>query len=126
MRGLRAATARIDGEPEQALLCPACLEGTYAFDRARSFAFYKEAVVRAILLPKFEQIEPLRPWFAEGLAEVVNVEGAKLAADVAVPVPLHRQREGERGIWTRPSAHQERRFMRQPQLFCQRFGNQRR
>jgi predicted amidophosphoribosyltransferase len=97
MRGLRAAIARIDGEPEQALLCPACLEGTCAFDKARSFAFYKEAVVRAILLLKFEQIEPLRPWFAEGLAEVVNVEGPKLAADVAVPVPLHRQTEGERG-----------------------------
>jgi predicted amidophosphoribosyltransferase len=100
MRGLRAAIARIDG-PERALLCPACQEGTYAFDRARGFAFYKEAVVRAILLLKFEQIEPLGAWFAERLAEVVNVEGAKLAANVAVPVPLHRQREGERGTTKR-------------------------
>jgi ComF family protein len=83
--------------PEQALLCPACQDGTYAFDRARSFAFYKDAVVRAILLLKFEQIEPLGTWFAERLAEVVNAEGAKLAADVVVPVPLHRQRERERG-----------------------------
>jgi hypothetical protein len=53
MRGLRAALARIGG-PEQALLGPACQDGTYAFDRARSFAFYKDAVVRAILLLKFE------------------------------------------------------------------------
>ena len=87
----------LTGGPEQALLCAACQEGTYAPDRARSFAFYKEAVVRAILLLKFEQIEPLGAWFGERLAEVVNVEGAKLAADVAVPVPLHRQRERERG-----------------------------
>jgi predicted amidophosphoribosyltransferase len=54
-------------------------------------------VVRAIVLLKFEQIEPLGAWFAERLAEVVNSEGAKLAAEVVVPIPLHRQRERERG-----------------------------
>ena len=81
----------------EALLCPACQERTYAFERARSFALYEEAVVRAILLLKFEQIEPLGAWFAERLAEVVNDEGARLAADVVVPVPLHRERERERG-----------------------------
>ena len=43
----------------EALLCPACRKRTYAFDRARSFAVYQDAVVRAILLLKFEQIEPL-------------------------------------------------------------------
>jgi predicted amidophosphoribosyltransferase len=46
-------------EPEQPLLCPACRDNTYAFDRARSFALYEDALVRAILLLKFEQIEPL-------------------------------------------------------------------
>ena len=45
-----------EGEP---LLWPACRDRTYAFDRARSFAVYEDAVVRAILLLKFEQIEPL-------------------------------------------------------------------
>jgi len=58
---------------------------------------YEDAVVRAILLLKFEQIEPLGAWFAERLAEVVNAEGDTLAADVVVPVPLHRERERERG-----------------------------
>jgi predicted amidophosphoribosyltransferase len=87
----------LTGGPEQALLCPACQDGTYAFDRARSYAVYEGAVVRAILLLKFEQIEPLGMWFAERLAEVVDAEGANLAADVVVPVPLHRQRERERG-----------------------------
>jgi predicted amidophosphoribosyltransferase len=47
------------------LLCLACQHRTYAFDRARSFAGYQNAVVRAILLLKFEQIEPLGRWFAE-------------------------------------------------------------
>jgi ComF family protein len=84
-------------QEEEPPRCPACVERTYAFDRARSFAFYQGAVVRAILLLKFEQIEPLGAWFAERLAEVVSAEGDRLAADVVVPVPLHRQRERERG-----------------------------
>jgi len=54
-------------------------------------------VVRAILLLKFEQMEPLGAWFAERLAEVVNSEADRLAADVVVPVPLQRERERERG-----------------------------
>ncbi len=87
--------ARKEGEP---LLCPACQDRTYAFDRARSFALYENAVVRAILLLKFEQIEPLGTWFAARLAEVVSTEGVTLAADVVVPVPLHRERERERGF----------------------------
>jgi ComF family protein len=85
---------RKEGEP---LLCPACLDRIYAFDRARSFALYEAAVVRAILLLKFEQIEPLGLWLAERLAELVSAEGAAPAADVVVPVPLHRERERERG-----------------------------
>jgi competence protein ComFC len=79
------------------LLCPACQDKTYAFARARIFALYENAVVRAILLLKFEQIEPLRAWFADRLAEIVNAEGNAIAADVVVPVPLHRERERERG-----------------------------
>jgi competence protein ComFC len=47
--------------------------------------------VRAIVLLKFERIQPLGSWFAKRLAEVVSREA--LTADVVVPVPLHRQRE---------------------------------
>jgi ComF family protein len=82
---------------EQSLLCPACTNKTYAFDRARSFALYQGALIRAVLLLKFEQIEPLGAWFAKRLAEIVKSGGAVLAADVVVPVPLHRERERERG-----------------------------
>jgi len=54
-------------------------------------------VVRAILLLKFEQIEPLGACFADRLAEITSAEGDAIAADVVVPVPLHRERELERG-----------------------------
>lgn len=46
---------------------------------------------------KFEQLEPLGEWFARRLAELVRREGEAMAADVVVPVPLHRDRERERG-----------------------------
>jgi len=88
------ASVRDEG---RALLCPACRDKTYAFERARSFAVYEGALAQAILLLKYEQIEPLGAWFAERLAEVVKEQGSALAADVVVPVPLHRQRERERG-----------------------------
>jgi ComF family protein len=88
------ALERKEGVP---LLCPACQNRTYAFDRARSFAVYEDAVVRAILLLKFEQIEPLGAWFSERLAEMVSADAILLSADVVVPVPLHHERERERG-----------------------------
>jgi ComF family protein len=81
----------------RALLCQACRDKTYAFERARSFAVYEGALVQAILLLKYEQIDPPGAWFAKRLAEVVKEQGRALAADVVVPVPLHRQRERERG-----------------------------
>jgi ComF family protein len=93
--GLPLAFARPDDE--HPLLCRACHDKTYAFDRARSYAVYEGAVVRAILMLKFEQIEPLGEWFAERLAGLIRANGEKMAADVVVPVPLHRQRERERG-----------------------------
>jgi predicted amidophosphoribosyltransferase len=82
---------------KQPRLCPACEDKTYAFDCARSFAIYRGPLVQAILLLKFEQIGTLGVWFAERLAELVPRDGDKLAADVVVPVPLHRQRERQRG-----------------------------
>ena len=93
--GVPLPAARVkEGET---LLCPECQHKTFAFDRARSFAVYQDAVVRAILLLKFEQIEPLAEWFAARLAEEAQAEGEAMGADVVVPVPLHRQREKERG-----------------------------
>jgi len=81
----------------EALLCPACKTGQYEFDRARSYAVYEGALIRAIVLLKFEEMTPLGHWFGEQLAELVRRGGEELAADVVVPVPLHRDRQRERG-----------------------------
>jgi len=89
-----AAFGEAGGQP---LLCPMCRDKTYAFERARSFALYEGALVKAILVLKFEQIQPLGDWFAERLREVLDKEKEVLTPDVVVPVPLHRQREKERG-----------------------------
>lgn len=76
-------------------VCPECLTREYGFDRARSYGLYKAGLVRAIVLLKFERMEPLGRWFAGRLAEIARHE--EVAADIVVPVPLHRQRERERG-----------------------------
>ena len=83
-----------EGEPH---VCRACQQKTYAFERARSYGIYDGALVRAILLLKWERIEPLGAWFAERLAEIVHRDGELLDSDVVVPVPLHRDRERHRG-----------------------------
>lgn len=79
------------------LLCPACRNRTYRFATARSLWFYKGALVRTILLLKFERMEPLGGWFAEALASQVRREEWVGDVNLVVPVPLHRQRERERG-----------------------------
>jgi competence protein ComFC len=86
--------AQREGEP---LVCRACQQKTYAFERARSYGIYDGALVRAILLLKWERMEPLGEWFAGRLADIVGREAEQLAADVVVPVPLHRDRERRRG-----------------------------
>src|SRR5271165_2002686 len=83
-----------EGEP---LVCRACQQKTYAFERARSYGVYDGPLVRAMLLLKWERMEPLGEWFAERLAGMVRRECEPLAADVVVPVPLHRDRERQRG-----------------------------
>ena len=83
-------------EQEQPV-CGACRRDTYAFERARSFGVYEGGLVRAILMLKFEQLAPLGDWFAGKLADLFHCEGQAMAADVVVPVPLHRDREKERG-----------------------------
>jgi len=92
-----AGVFRAENGAEERLVCRLCADKTYAFDQARSYAVYDGALVRAILLLKFEEMEPLGAWFAERLAEVVRRESGLLATDVVVPVPLHRDREKERG-----------------------------
>jgi ComF family protein len=97
--GQPLATWSLSGSEEarsaEDLLCPQCQERMYGFDRTRSYALYKGSIVRAIMLLKFERVEPLGRWFAERLVEVARRE--ELSVDMVVPVPLHRLRERERG-----------------------------
>ena len=81
---------------EPGRICGVCQLRTYSLDRARSYALYETGLIRAIVLLKFERIEPLGEWFAERLLELVRRDEL-LGADVVVPVPLHRQRHRERG-----------------------------
>ncbi len=54
--------------------------------------------MRAIVLLKYERIEPLGHWFADRLLEVIRTDEARLMGEIVVPVPLHRQRKKERGF----------------------------
>jgi competence protein ComFC len=77
--------------------CRLCRADFYAFDRARSFAVYDDALSEAVVLLKYEEVTRLGDWFAERLAEIVARAPADWRADVVVPVPLHRERRRERG-----------------------------
>lgn len=78
-------------------LCRLCRDGVYAFDRARSFGAYTDALGGAIILLKYERVTRLGDFFAERLVEVVRKAGEDFLADVVVPVPLHPDRQRERG-----------------------------
>jgi ComF family protein len=66
-------------------------------DLARSYANYNDALGKAIVLLKYEEVKPLGRWFAERLAEVVRGNAEVFRVDVVVPVPLHPDRQRERG-----------------------------
>jgi ComF family protein len=85
----------VDGD---ASVCRECRERGFAFDAARSFGVYDGALARAIVLMKYERIEPLGAWFAKRLSEVAQRIPPQFAADLVVPVPLHRTRQKERGF----------------------------
>jgi len=69
----------------------------FAFDRARSFGVYDDALGGAIVLLKYEAVMPLADWFAAGLERVVREEYGDHEFDAVVPVPLFSARQRERG-----------------------------
>jgi ComF family protein len=79
-------------------LCLACQTEPFHFDHARSFARYEDSLVRAIVLLKFEEMEPLADWFVDRLVEVALENIGELKADLVIPVPLHKERGRERGF----------------------------
>jgi ComF family protein len=85
----------VDGDERVCLECP---DRGFAFDATRSFGIYDGGLARAIVLMKYERIEPLGDWFAKRLLETVERIPRQFAADLIVPVPLHRTRQRERGF----------------------------
>jgi ComF family protein len=85
-------------EAETGLRCANCAPPRYAFARARSVAIYEDALVNAVLMLKYRRMEPLAKWFGRRLAELVRSQGEIYAADIVVPVPLHRDRLKDRGF----------------------------
>jgi len=78
-------------------LCRLCRTSFYAFERARSFARYDDALSEAISLLKYEEVTRLGDWFAARLAETMACGPGEWRADVVTPVPLHPERLRERG-----------------------------
>ena len=55
-------------------------------------------MARAIVMLKYQQVTPLAGWFAaQAGCRWCGSNAAQFAADVVVPVPLHRARQRERG-----------------------------
>ena len=79
-------------------VCALCRRKVYSFDLARSYAAYDDALLRAVILLKHEAIHPLAVWLGKRLAEVARSDSRVAAAHVVVPVPLHPERQRERGF----------------------------
>ena len=79
-------------------ICALCRWNVYSFDLARSYASYDDALLRTVTLLKHEAIRPLAAWLGARLAEVAQRNAGAAAADVVVPVPLHPDRQRERGF----------------------------
>ena len=80
------------------LQCQNCATHNFHFAQVRSLGPYQGALVRAILLLKYERLEPLGHWFAKRLAECAQSDLALRKATIIVPVPLHPLRKKERGF----------------------------
>ena len=71
----------VDGDEN---VCRECRERGFAFDAARSFGVYEGALARAIVLMKYQRIEPLGSWFAKRLQEAASRIPPQFAPDLIV------------------------------------------
>ena len=79
-------------------MCIGCRSEKLHFHRARSVARYQGSLVPAIVLLKFEELEPLADWFAYRLAGGVGENRKAREADLIEPVLRHEMRRRERGF----------------------------
>jgi len=92
----RPFISAVAGEALQPL-CRLCRHELFAFQRARSFGVYDDALSSAIVLLKYEGVRRLGEWFAARLADMVGRDPKAWQADIVIPVPLHPDRLRERG-----------------------------
>lgn len=78
-------------------LCRLCRLDSFAFERARNFGIYDDALSSAVVLLKYEGVKRLGEWFALRLADMARHDTVKWPVDLVVPVPLHPDRQRERG-----------------------------
>ena len=77
--------------------CPACRSETRSFELARAVAPYEGPVREAVLRLKYRGRQPLAGPLGRMMADAAQRERAFARAEALVPVPLHPQRERERG-----------------------------
>lgn len=96
IRQVRAPFCRRCGSPGSAGICNKCRAHPPAFDVGHAIALYEEPTRTIIHHLKYKNGR----WLAPILGELLQAEFRKLEwqVDCIVPVPLHNQREKERGF----------------------------
>lgn len=107
--------------------CPNCRDCPPEFDRAISFAEYKDGLRGLVHLLKYDRVTPVAPvlggMVAQAIGELLPVPEAVLL----VPVPLHRSRRRSRGfnqaeLIARAAA---KRLPQKPEVWCDVLVRQR-
>jgi ComF family protein len=78
-------------------LCALCRRGAFGFDQARSFGCYDGALRDIVALFKYQGIRPLENLLGAYLAQTLGRFNTG-SFDLILPVPLHRNRERQRGF----------------------------
>lgn len=79
-------------------LCGGCRRDYFHFDFARSYADFQDPLKEIIHQLKYRAHPSLAKPLARLLFSVYQSHLKELASDVVVPIPLHKQRERERGF----------------------------
>jgi len=78
-------------------LCGYCRRGVFRFERARSFGYYEGALREILQHYKYRGLRPLARPLGQRLAQTLErLQGGTW--DLVLPVPLHRNRERQRGF----------------------------
>ena len=77
--------------------CGLCRRGAFAFEQARSFAWYEGPLQTLIQCLKYQGFRPLAKPLGKLLGDITNRFDAK-DFDLVLPVPLHIKRQRVRGF----------------------------